>query len=77
MNMTSSATLGRFASSDDPAAYLFSITKFQNNLSSILRAFQSIYPGVLIAYSFKTNYLKAICEAVLDKGQMAEVVSPY
>lgn len=77
MSMTSSATLERFASSGDPAAYLFSNTKFQNNLSSILDAFQSIYPGVSIAYSFKTNYLKAICDQILDKGQMAEVVSPH
>jgi len=30
----------------------------------------------LIAYSFKTNYLKAICNTILEKGQMAEAVSP-
>ena len=77
MNMTSNETLARFALSDEPAAYLFSNTKFQYNLSSILNAFKSIYPAVSIAYSFKTNYLKAICNTILDKGQMAEVVSPH
>lgn len=77
MNTTSSATLERFASSGEAAAYLFSNTKFQSNLSSIIRSFKAIYPCVFIAYSFKTNYLKSICNAILGEGQMAEVVSPY
>lgn len=76
MDTTTPAILARLTSSDDTAAYLFSHLKLQNNLSSILSAFKSLYPGVFLAYSFKTNYLKDICLTMLDRGHFAEVVSP-
>ncbi len=76
MTTTSTETLERFASSDEPAAYLFSKYKLANNTSSILNAFHSFYSGVFLAYSFKTNYLKQICDHMRLEGHMAEVVSP-
>ena len=59
------------------AAYLFDRTAFVKNFKDITAAFTTEYKNFCIAYSFKTNYLKAICEGVLDLGGMAEVVSPY
>lgn len=40
-------------------------------------AFTKLYRNFQIAYSFKTNYLKRICEIAADCRCMAEVVSPF
>ena len=76
MDTTMTEILARLTLSDDPAAYYFSFPTLENNLSSLSTAFKSLYPAFFIAYSFKTNYLKSICEKILDSGHMAEVVSP-
>lgn len=76
MGTTMTETLGRLTLNADPAAYLLSIPTLKNNLSSITDAFKSLYPAFSLAYSFKTNYLKAICDTVFEEGHMAEVVSP-
>ena len=47
------------------------------NLFGIANGFGKYYPNVKIAYSFKTNYLKAAIETASDMHCMAEVVSPY
>ena len=59
------------------AAYIFDREAFEKNFNDITSAFESEYGLFKIAYSFKTNYLKAICTGVKDLGGMAEVVSPY
>lgn len=35
------------------------------------------YPKVRLAWSYKTNYLEAICRTLHDEGAWAEVVSPF
>ena len=62
---------------DGNAAYIFDRTTFENNFKDITHAFRREYRNFKIAYSFKTNYLSAICKGILDLGGMAEVVSPY
>jgi len=41
------------------------------------RAFQSRYPKVQFAWSYKTNYLDAVCRLYHDEGSWAEVVSGF
>ncbi len=41
------------------------------------RAFQSRYPKVQFAWSYKTNYLDAVCQIFHDEGSWAEVVSGF
>lgn len=41
------------------------------------RAFSLRYPRATIAYSYKTNYLSAICATLHQEGAWAEVVSGY
>jgi diaminopimelate decarboxylase len=41
------------------------------------RAFSLRYPKVQISYSYKTNYLSAICAVLQDEGAFAEVVSGF
>ena len=41
------------------------------------RAFSTRYPGVQFAWSYKTNYLKAVCSVFHQEGAIAEVVSDF
>ncbi|MBN2635539.1 MAG: hypothetical protein JXR61_04660, partial [Prolixibacteraceae bacterium] len=41
------------------------------------RAFQTRYPKVQFAWSYKTNYLDAVCSIFHDEGSWAEVVSGF
>jgi diaminopimelate decarboxylase len=41
------------------------------------KAFNSRYPKVQFAWSYKTNYLKAICSVFHKQGAIAEVVSDF
>ncbi len=56
--------------------YLFDREAFGENIDELRAAFLSRYGNAAIAYSFKTNYLKAACETVREHGCFAEVVSP-
>ena len=40
-------------------------------------AFSRRYPKVRIAWSYKTNYLEAVCRTFHQQGSWAEVVSPF
>lgn len=62
---------------NDEPMYLFDQKGFGENIDELLEAFRSEYSNTKIAYSFKTNYLKAACQIVNDKRCLAEVVSPY
>ena len=42
-----------------------------------LAAFTSRYPDVRFAWSYKTNYLDAVCRVFHQEGSWAEVVSPF
>jgi diaminopimelate decarboxylase len=44
---------------------------------SPLRAFSHRYPDVQFAWSYKTNYLNAICRVFHQEGAIAEVVSEF
>jgi diaminopimelate decarboxylase len=48
-------------------------SKYQN----MYRAFSLRYPKVTIAYSYKTNYLSAVCSILHEEGAWAEVVSGF
>ena len=54
---------------------------FESTLRSQYRLLKSAlerqYPHSAIAYSFKTNYLRRICEIFKDEGARAEVVSGF
>ena len=41
------------------------------------RAFSTRYPRVQFAWSYKTNYLKAVCRVFHQEGAIAEVVSDF
>jgi diaminopimelate decarboxylase len=55
--------------------YLLDLPKFEDNYRQFLDCFRSIYPNTNIGYSYKTNYIPAICKSVFKHGGYAEVVS--
>lgn len=57
------------------AFYLLDTAQFRKNFSELKNAFASIYPNTNIAYSYKTNYIPALCKIVDELGGLAEVVS--
>jgi diaminopimelate decarboxylase len=58
---------------------LFALSERQirRNLRAAQRAFQTSYPKVQFAWSYKTNYLNAVCNIFHQEGSWAEVVSGF
>ncbi|MGI4749529.1 MAG: hypothetical protein ACRYFB_02750 [Janthinobacterium lividum] len=57
--------------------FVFSEQQIRRNYQSALRAFNTRYPKVQFAWSYKTNYLNAICRIFHQEGSWAEVVSGF
>jgi len=55
--------------------YLLNSDQFRKNYLELQIAFRDIYPETHIAYSYKTNYIPALCKIVNELGGYAEVVS--
>jgi diaminopimelate decarboxylase len=57
--------------------FVFSEKTIRNTISEARRAFETRYPKVQFAWSYKTNYLDAVCNIFHDEGAWAEVVSGF
>jgi diaminopimelate decarboxylase len=57
--------------------FVFSEKTIRNTFSDARRAFETRYPKVQFAWSYKTNYLDAVCRIFHDEGAWAEVVSGF
>ena len=55
--------------------YVFSEQKIRKLYRECYDAFSRRYPNVALAWSYKTNYLNAICAVMHQEGALAEVVS--
>ena len=69
-------TLRSLALEHGASFFLFDRERFALDYTSLRTAFSNRYPRTRLAYSYKTNYLPAICRLVHDMGGYAEVVSP-
>lgn len=58
-------------------SYIISETTIRRTYKEAYRAFSSRYPKVQFAWSYKTNYLNAVCSVFHDEGSWAEVVSGF
>jgi diaminopimelate decarboxylase len=56
--------------------FVISEKQVRQNYNRLCKAF-SRYPKCLIAYSYKTNYLPAVCNILHQDGAGAEVVSGF
>ncbi len=57
--------------------FVFSERKIRENIRDAKRIFETRYPKVQFAWSYKTNYLNAICRTFHQEGSWAEVVSIF
>ncbi len=57
--------------------FVFSEQRLRENVSRLINAFETRYPDVVYGWSYKTNYLGAICQVMHQEGAWAEVVSAF
>jgi diaminopimelate decarboxylase len=57
--------------------FVFSERVMREKYREVNDAFATRYPHVTQAWSYKTNYLKAVCAIFHDEGALAEVVSEF
>lgn len=57
--------------------FVLSERKMRENIRKARRAFETRYPKVQFAWSYKTNYLNAVCNVYHQEGSWAEVVSRF
>ncbi|MGD8569595.1 MAG: alanine racemase [Gammaproteobacteria bacterium] len=57
--------------------FVLSERKLRDNVRRVKRAFSTRYPKVRYAWSYKTNYLNAVCSVFHQEGAWAEVVSDF
>lgn len=57
--------------------FVLSEKQIRRNYRSAYRAFSTRYPKVQFAWSYKTNYLNAVCSIFHQEGSWAEVVSGF
>jgi diaminopimelate decarboxylase len=57
--------------------FVFSERKIREKYRELKREFSSRYPKVQFSWSYKTNYLDAICSIYHQEGSIAEVVSEF
>lgn len=55
--------------------YIMDPEKYRSNINGFLNAFKKRYEKVVAGYSFKTNYVPALCQIARQEGVWAEVVS--
>ncbi len=57
--------------------FVLSEKQIRRNYQTTARAFSTRYPKVQFAWSYKTNYLNAVCKIFHQEGSWAEVVSGF
>lgn len=67
--------LDRLAQKYGTPFYLMNGSTYLRNIESFKSAFLSKYPKLVVGYSFKTNYIPALCKIAMSEGCYAEVVS--
>ncbi len=72
-NVRISDLLAKFGS----PLYVISEKILRNTYQTALAAFSTRYPKVQFAWSYKTNYLNAVCSVYHQEGSWAEVVSGF
>lgn len=67
--------LDRLSKEQGDCFYLLDTKLFEDNYNNMLSAFRKYYENTSIAYSYKTNYLPALCKKIDDLDGYAEIVS--
>ena len=57
--------------------FVISEKQIRRNYQNATRIFKTRYPKVQFAWSYKTNYMNAVCQVFHQEGSWAEVVSGF
>lgn len=57
--------------------FILSEQRLRENVRRLIDAFETRYPDVIYGWSYKTNYLGAVCQVMHQEGAWAEVVSAF
>ncbi|MFH1074049.1 MAG: diaminopimelate decarboxylase [Candidatus Firestonebacteria bacterium] len=57
--------------------FVFSEKKIRETIRNSKKVFKAYYPKVVFGWSYKTNYLGAVCSIFHQEGSLAEVVSQF
>lgn len=57
--------------------FVFSEKKLRETIRNYRKVFNAYFPKFVFAWSYKTNYLGAICSIMHSEGSLAEVVSQF
>lgn len=57
--------------------FVLSEKQIRRNYQNAIRIFKTRYPKVQFAWSYKTNYMNAVCQVFHQEGSWAEVVSGF
>ncbi len=57
--------------------FVLSEQRLRENVRRLISAFETRYPDVVYGWSYKTNYLGAVCQVMHQEGAWAEVVSAF
>ena len=72
-----SVPISRLVAEFDSPLFVFSEKTLRDTYKKASNAFAKRYPNHQFAWSYKTNYLKAICQTFHEEGAWAEVVSEF
>lgn len=75
MSLINHAILAKLDERFGTPFYIMDEKKYRENINGFLSAFSRRYEKVIIGYSFKTNYVPALCQIAKEEGCYAEVVS--
>ena len=71
------APIARLLEEHGSPLFVISEKRLRENARRLQRAFSSRYPQVVFGWSYKTNYLGAVCNVFHQEGACAEVVSAF
>ena len=72
-----SVSVSKLLSEYGSPLFVLSEKQMRRNISNASRIFKTRYPNVQFAWSYKTNYLNAVCKIFHQEGSWAEVVSGF
>lgn len=68
-------TLKKIEAKDGSPFYIMRADVYETNVKAFINAFRKRYAKLIVGYSFKTNYVPALCLRAKEMGCYAEVVS--
>ncbi len=77
MTNISDTKINEFAEKYGLPLFVFSADSIKKNLETFKAVFSDKYPKVVVAYSYKVNYLPGILEVIHKQGAWAEVASGF